>query len=404
MKRRVVSAMLAAMMMFTVATPVLAADVVDGQENNTGGDIDVSATVEPPVYKISVPTSLDFYIDPFQQLAAGQITSDDFVIINKSNVALKVDATITVAGKDSTVTLKNAATDVTETSTDKLAYVEAEIPSVITETPAAGAAFVEDDFETAYGTMFKGTVGDTTKYYVATSSSAVADEAAANTEMVDTTNAAGTYTTSKKAAIDTTNGTTLTFALDKANYIDVYDTYDATAKSGVAFKDVAANGKGTAVFRFSGKVNTTAAWADGDITGNIAYTFTGLTPELYTANAAKVGADAHAYVVPAPTEAAPSIEELSYTMTEGQDVVITVNEGAGDLAADDITKITYTGTSGSAKELADTNYTYEDGTLTIKASFIDTLFAANISSRDYTIVFNDSAPTSVTITLTTESN
>lgn len=401
MKRRVVSAMLATMMLFSNATPVLAAGVA-GNANNNGGNVDVSAAVESPVYKISVPTTLDFYIDPFQQLAAGQITSDDFVIINKSNVALKVGATVTVEGKDSTVTLKNAATDVTETTTDKLAYIEAEIPSEVVETYAAGAAFVQsDDFATEYATMYKGTVGTDTKYYTTTSSSAVDDEEGVATEMVETTGASGTYATSKKVAIDTTNGTDLTFALDKANYIDVYTNYNDTTKAGVAFKDVAADGKGTAVFRFNGKVNTTAAWANGDITGRIAYTFTGLTPELYTTNAAKVGTDAHAYVVPAPADAAPSIETTSWTMSAGTAVEIPVNLGSGDLAADGIASIKFTNLSGAEKTLGSEYFTFENDTLTFTSAYIDMMLDGGVTSRTFVITFNDDAETPVTVTLAT---
>ena len=93
--------------------------------------------------------------------------------------------------------------------------------------------------------------------------------------------------------------------------------------------------------------------------------------------------------------AAPSIATTTYTITSGEDVVINVDLGAGDLAATGISKISFD-KSGTMKDVEATNYTLENGVLTIKASYLATL---TVDSRDYLITFNDAAQTTVTVTL-----
>jgi hypothetical protein len=103
----------------------------------------------------------------------------------------------------------------------------------------------------------------------------------------------------------------------------------------------------------------------------------------------------------APTDAAPSIASTSYTMTAGQDVAVSVNLGNGTLAATGISAITYTASSGN-KTLDSANYTFANGTLTIKSSYIDGVLGAGVTSRKYTVKFNDTANTTVEITLAKE--
>lgn len=97
------------------------------------------------------------------------------------------------------------------------------------------------------------------------------------------------------------------------------------------------------------------------------------------------------------TVAAPSIATTTYTISTGTDVNIKVDLGAGDLAATGISTITYD-KSGSETTLGVENYTFADGVLTIKSSYIDKLVGA-IGSRDYTVTFNDAASTKIVITL-----
>ena len=98
------------------------------------------------------------------------------------------------------------------------------------------------------------------------------------------------------------------------------------------------------------------------------------------------------------TAAAPSIATTIYTMTAGTDVNVKVDLGAGDLAATGISKITYD-KNGSATTLDSANYTFANGVLTIKASYVDVVMAAT-TSRDYVVTFDDAAQTAVMITLT----
>ncbi len=100
-----------------------------------------------------------------------------------------------------------------------------------------------------------------------------------------------------------------------------------------------------------------------------------------------------------PPDAAPSIPVKTYTMTQGQDVKVNVELGTGSLAAKAISGITYKNTSGAEVTLASSNYDFADGVLTIKSSYINDLFAYSVSSREYTVTFNDTAGTKQTITL-----
>ncbi|MCH5259078.1 MAG: hypothetical protein J1F18_04955 [Lachnospiraceae bacterium] len=97
--------------------------------------------------------------------------------------------------------------------------------------------------------------------------------------------------------------------------------------------------------------------------------------------------------------AAPSIAATTYTMTAGTAVKVPVDLGAGDLAATGISKITYE-KSGTERDLEATNYTFANGILTIEASYVDSLLSASISSREFTITFDDAAKTTVSFTLT----
>ena len=94
-------------------------------------------------------------------------------------------------------------------------------------------------------------------------------------------------------------------------------------------------------------------------------------------------------------QAAPSIASSEIELVKGQNATVSLNLGAGDLAATGITKITYLNSTGASKELATTNYKVEGNTLTIYSTYTDALTA----DRALTIVFNDTAATQKTVTL-----
>jgi hypothetical protein len=103
---------------------------------------------------------------------------------------------------------------------------------------------------------------------------------------------------------------------------------------------------------------------------------------------------------PEPDDTAPSIEETEYTFTTGQPVEVTVDLGSGELAATGIDSILYLNSSGQEKTLDAANFTFAGTTLTFKAAYIDSIITANVTERDYTIVFDDAESTEVVITLT----
>ena len=98
---------------------------------------------------------------------------------------------------------------------------------------------------------------------------------------------------------------------------------------------------------------------------------------------------------------APVIGAGPYRMQSGKDVSISVDLGSGSLGATGIKAITYDTKTGT-RNLAAQNYTYANGTLTLKASYITSVIGAGVASRDYTIVLNDAAETTETVTLQME--
>lgn len=97
-------------------------------------------------------------------------------------------------------------------------------------------------------------------------------------------------------------------------------------------------------------------------------------------------------------QAAPSIAETSYTLVADTPVEIIVDLGKGDLAATGIEKITYVNASGTVANLGTTQWTYENGKLTFTAERVNSLINSG-AGKTYTVVFNDTAKTTVEITL-----
>lgn len=98
---------------------------------------------------------------------------------------------------------------------------------------------------------------------------------------------------------------------------------------------------------------------------------------------------------------APSIGTGPYRMQSGKNVTINVDLGSGSLGAKGIKTITYE-TKAGTKTLAAENYTLVNGILTLKASYISSVIGVGVISRDYTIVLNDAAETTETVTLEME--
>lgn len=372
--------MVTTLMAVTMCTTMLGSTALasttsfDGNLTAVGGtEITGDSKLENPVYKIVVPTTLDFAVDPFEQKGQSQVYSKDFYMVNKSNVPVQLDCAVTLtAGTD--VTIKDKAEDVKETNNDKLIYMEAEIPGAVTGTDAEDAA--------AYATPLK---KSGTTYYDATKVPSSVTDAADAEEMIDTTDAKGTYDTNKKVGLGTAEKT-LSFALDKAEYVEYYTEADlsATAKQ---FKQVAANNKGNAAFRFSGKVNTKATWATNAVTAKVKYTFNGLTGTNYSDLVATPVANAHAYV-----EVDKNVVESDGT----NDIVIYYTGTKPDSVTITPVQTTGSATSGMTKSNG-TDVVIDDEKVTLKASFIKTIasnaqrgkgtYKVTIGTADTTIEF-----------------
>lgn len=91
---------------------------------------------------------------------------------------------------------------------------------------------------------------------------------------------------------------------------------------------------------------------------------------------------------------APTVRNTSYTMVSGRDVVIDVDLGTGTLGATTIKSIL-----AGAGTVTTTNYTFANGKLTMKGSYITAVLRKGETSREHTIVFDDVAETRVKVVL-----
>ncbi|SFO06883.1 hypothetical protein SAMN04487831_10773 [Pseudobutyrivibrio sp. UC1225] len=95
----------------------------------------------------------------------------------------------------------------------------------------------------------------------------------------------------------------------------------------------------------------------------------------------------------APTDVAPSIATTTYTLTANAALNVPVSLGAGSLAATGIASV-----KNGASALPTDAWSYSNGVLTFTAARVNSIANAKVS-RTYTVVFNDTAGTSVDITL-----
>lgn len=102
----------------------------------------------------------------------------------------------------------------------------------------------------------------------------------------------------------------------------------------------------------------------------------------------------------ATSDAAPSITTTSYTYTPGTAVEVPVNLGSGNLVATGISSVTFNN-NGVSTTLPSTRWSYSDGKLIFSADYCGLL---NNITRVHTITFNDTAKTTVDVTLQPQSN
>jgi len=326
MKRRVVKTLLTtAVCVSMLGTTCLASnppsELVAGTTSST---ITGDSTVENPIYKVTVPTEITFAVDPFEQKNQSQIYSKELPLINKSNVAVQVTASVKVEGKvdanDATksVTVVDAESKVTETDTAKKVYIAAQIPKDVAETDADAAA---------YPTALKKSL-TTNKVYADNQVPDSVTDAAALEDMVDTTAVKGTYTNSKKVTLSGSD-TKLVFVLEKATYQEYCTDKTDLDKTASQYKEVATGTNGSTVFRFWGKVNTKATWENNDLKATVKYDLIGLTGTNYAAAAATVDANAHAYVASTPESDGTTAVSIPFTGTAPTAGTITITAAGG---------------------------------------------------------------------------
>lgn len=409
----------------TMAIPVMAAD---------GGSVDVEVTTKTGVLRVKVPTTLAVAVDQFEIGNTGaQIASDDFEMVNLSEMDVKVGITSTVtlgtdislaSGKDTTkgdeawlavaamtgadsydisdtASVTEKAWDLTEAnenvttfgvskSAEQTFYLAKSMGSAEYKMAVADADGKVS--QQAYAQFYKLTdiaaqpTDDTTLqaevdkadvYYVATAS--IGDEAVLKKIPKGTANVAGG--TDKWAA-----GTTYYTAAETATSVD-----STTANEKYVYAAMNADG-GAAGFTYVGKLSKDReTWTSDDIKKiNIAYTLTGVTGTNYDA----VKNDC-TYGYYKPADAAPSISTTTYTYTPGTAVEVPVNLGVGTLAATGVTSVSFNN-SGTVTSLPSTRWSYSNGKVIFNGDYCGLL---NNATRVHTITFNDAAKTTVNVTL-----
>lgn len=206
------------------STVAMAEDLPSGDQNVSG-----SGTLVSPTYDLVLPTAsaLDFELDPMNVKGDDQIAQKaDAAIINKSNVAVYVNASVTLSTVGSGVNLKASKADVVlddPTITDKDAYVE---------------------------------------MIFAKAANADADGA-------------------KVTSPDYTDGDTIVLGEDAATFAAGLAAAKYSEGESPAFTSVADSDSAIA-FKVSGAINPSAAWEAGDLAVSLVYNVCGLSAEGYT--------------------------------------------------------------------------------------------------------------------------
>ena len=202
----------------------------------------------------------------------------------------------------------------------------------------------------------------------------------------------------------TTLGSKLAYSVDgsKDNYEITYVDPD------YLYTPIAAPTWDSVGFTLTGSCNKDANWdayntANGALSCEVAWTMTKpdanstLTP--YEIATVPVGDDAYGLVdLVTVTPTAPAIATTTYALTASTAVAVPVTLGLGTKAATGIASVTYN--DGTVKTVDPADYTFASNTLTFKSAYVDTLIAASVASRAYTVTFNDTAATPVVVTLT----
>ncbi len=191
-----------------------------------------------------------------------------------------------------------------------------------------------------------------------------------------------------ETSISETNAVVGTKVLDSAasyytkEYVSANDSYVYTLTSANEAANESKFDKYT--FSLTGTSNTKADWAE-------------VTPIAVGATSLKVDL---VFNISEKQPAAPSIQGGNeYVMTSGKGVPVQFDLGFGTLAATNITSVTF---NNGSSVLPTDKYKFDaaTGKLVFTSALVDTLMASStFTEREYTITFNDTAKTQLTVTL-----
>lgn len=286
-----------------------------GSDASAGGQLGGDGTVNKVTYKVTVPSNIDFAIDPFETeetpAATGQLSGTSYVFINKTEAPIKLtlDFTADLTGGDDDAELVADPSTLSpddDTVTDKKLYMAVIGAKTISDNTGATVAFDTDLTQAKTVVPFDAATG--------------------------------------KAEMD--------FALKASP--------DGTA--------AVTGDDGVAAFTYYGVLNSYAAWKDNDVVVTADYDFKALRPATYTTAAdAAVGVNQYP-VVSAVGWEGKTAGTLDYgTLTadfttyaedgadEGNDYALPFNFPAG-VELDDITAVAYGGSTFTDQTTNKTNF------------------------------------------------
>lgn len=360
-------------------------------------------------------------------LATGQVVSLNYGIVNKSteakDVKVSFKASYTGAASGSSTKIEFVATeaaaqpksDSNASGAEKneykvyLAVASATVaPTADTYKKTADTTVQSKTYYTKSGATYTKVASpsatDLTTYYEATTTIGT-EITAAELADVNMTKATDGNQAFEKDGDDNKAKAEIGYRLAAAEYalkdgekID-FSTTQAQLKDKLTMKEIG----GVIGFTLTGAVNKNADWLKADaaaITIAPVYQLVDAAGEADAAADFEDNTHKQLKVLPTITDVAPSIATKSYAVDGKADVAITVDLGGGTLAATEISKITFKSTTGDTKNLDSGMYSLSGTTLTIKKDQVSAWIGAGQSSREYTIIFNDTAKTSVNVTMT----
>lgn len=422
-KKLLSTAIATALAVSTMAMPVMAA--------GESGSIDVDLTTKTGVLRVEVPTAMAIAVDQFEIAHTGaQIQSGEFDMVNKSEMAVKVDVTST-ATLGTGITLVSS-TNAASTSTGDEAWLAV---AAKTASDSYDDGKTDSKTETLYDLTdansnvktFGGTennakqtfylgkgsgsaayalaIPDTNnkasvsyaQFYKLTS---IATQPTSDDELQEAVNEGDVYVVAatdnaKDKAVVTKIAKGATVSASTFANTNTYYTADAepatTLSNSEKYVYASMGTAGEAAgFTYVGKLsNAKETWTKDDIKKiNIAYTIKGVTGTKF--NEVKDDCTYGLY----KDDVAPSIATKSYTMTAGTALEIPVNLGVGSKKATQVAKVML----GTIDQLAGGYVTYADSKITVTSGCVDYLRGQG-GTQTLKVIFNDSGNTEVDITL-----